>query len=151
MALSIRRSYAWAYLTILFLGYTLAGWILAAYGAPSFVWILTLVLTVHLAKAGPDAIALSITWVVSLLWGAAYLGIHPQDFQWATGYAWGMSLLSLWFLALLLVVQLAFASPFIPRYRDHEMQKAYFLVKLIWSGLGIGGLTYALGGLTWVG
>lgn len=151
MALSIRRPHAWAYLTILFLGYTLAGWVLAAYGAPSFVWILTLMLTVHLAKAGPDAIALSITWVVSLLWGAAYLGVHPQDFRWSTGYLWGLSLLSLWVLALLLVVQLAFASAFVPRYQNDKPHKIYFLVKLIWSSLGLGGLTYTLGEIAWTG
>jgi hypothetical protein len=148
MTLSVRRPYAWAYLTILFFGYALAGWILAAYAAPSFVWVLTLVLTVHLARVGPDAIALAITWVVSLLWGAAYIGANPQGIQWASGSAWGLSLLFLWVLALLLILQLAFASPFILGYRAHKTQKVYFLVKLIWSSLGLGSFIYALGALT---
>lgn len=151
MALSIRRPYAWAYLVILFLGYALAGWVLEAYGAPSFVWILTLLLTVHLARVGPDAIALSITWVVGLLWSAAYLGIHPQEIRWAHGGIWGLSLLCLWILALFLVLQLAFAQRFIPTNKDKTTQKFYFLVKLIWGGLALGGFIYTWGGLTWIG
>ncbi len=149
MALAIRRPYAWAYLAILFFGYAIAGWILTAYAAPKFVWALTLLLTVHLAKVGPDAIALSITWIVALLWGAAYIGAHPQDIRWTVENAWGISLLVLWLLAVLLVLLLAFAGPFIPQRKGHNAH--YFLIKLIWGSLATGMLTYLWRGTQWLG
>lgn len=141
-----RRPFAWAYLGILWIGYAIAGWILAAYAAPRLVWLLTLALTVHLAKAGPDAIALSITWVASLLWGAAYIGASPQNMQWTTGHAWGLSLLVLWLLALLLVVLLAFAKQFIPRDISRRS-----LTLWIWCSFGIGYAIYLWRGLLWLG
>ncbi|MGB7415117.1 MAG: hypothetical protein WA902_13005 [Thermosynechococcaceae cyanobacterium] len=136
----------WAYLISLFFGYALAGWVLVAYAAPSFVWIMTLALTVHLARVGRDAIALSLTWMVSLLWGAAYIGANPQHLQWTSGHIWGLSLLVLWLFSLLLVLLLAFARQHLPR----RNRTTPLLVKIVWSSLAIGAFVYQWGGLAWI-
>lgn len=136
------RPYHWAYLISLFFGYALAGWVLVAYAAPNLVWIVTLALTVHLARVGRDAIALSLTWIVSLLWAAAYIGVNPQHLQWASGHIWGLSLLVLWLFSLLLILLLAFAHPRLPRRKGYRT--AFVLVKIVWSGLGLGAIIYQI-------
>lgn len=128
---------AGGYLLGLLVAYTAVGWILAAYAAPGPMWIWTLALIVYVAWAGVGAIAVSMLWVVSVVWIAAYTSAKPLHMNWQ-GSTWAISLLGVWLFAISVVLMLAFAKPALESLRWSRKSTFYRLVIITGIGLILG-------------
>lgn len=137
------------YLVLLLLGYSLVGWLLAAFQVFWLIWPVTFLVTFHLIRSGPPAIALSSSWVIGLMtlaavmkaWAPVWDSRVPHEHA----QLWAQGLLLIWFGASGLVVLLAFAERMVMRplgLAGH--QAVYGLVILIWSAMVIGRLCYGL-------
>ena len=60
------------YLLILFLGYTVGGYLLAAYDVNRFILFGTALITLRLAQTGTASIALAIAWICLCFWGSVF-------------------------------------------------------------------------------
>jgi len=84
-----------AYLLVLWLGYMVAGRLLAVYNVPAAIWLGTFMATLHLAWAGIGAIALGMVWVLVLIWIAAITYAMPVYMHSLDGRPWAISLFML--------------------------------------------------------
>ncbi len=133
----------WGYLIILLLGYSLAGWLLAAFQVSWLIWSVTFLVTLHLIRSGPAAIALSSSWVIGLISLAAVMKawtpVWNSQLPHEHAQLWAQGLLLIWFGAIGLVVLLAFAPQLLARsLKLSTNQVIYGLVILIWTAMAIG-------------
>lgn len=135
------RSQTIGYLTVLWFAYGLVGWLLSAYLVPKIVWIGTLVVTLHLALAGLDAIALASMWVVGVL----SMGAIDHAWMWRIARPYyqiePLVLLIIWLLSLGLVVFTAIAHKQLQK-RFNRAQVLRRLIIPVWFGLALGLLVY---------
>lgn len=131
-----------AYLLVLWLGYVVAGQLLAVYNVPAAIWLGTFMATLHLAWAGTGAIALGMVWVLVLIWIAAITYAMPAYMHSLDGSPWAMSLFMLWARGIILVLMLAFAHRFLESWNLRQNDTFWLLVGLVWSALGLGALIY---------
>ena len=128
----------WLYLTLLFIEYVLAAWLLSDFNAPWFTWAGTQVVTLHLAWVGPDAVALAIAWIVSIVWAGAFSMAWPKSVPWAGISVWAAALAVTWILALALVLTLAKAEIKMKFAGLSQPQAFCILVIITWMGLSLG-------------
>lgn len=133
--------YAWGYLFGLLMAYITVGWVLAAYAAPSLMWIWTYLLIAYVAWAGTGAIAVAMLWVVSVIWIAAYTSATPILMNWQ-GPSWAFSLVGAWIFAIGVVLLLAFARPALQTLGWHRQGTFYRLMMIASAGLILGHLLY---------
>ncbi|MGB8701621.1 MAG: hypothetical protein WCD18_19575 [Thermosynechococcaceae cyanobacterium] len=133
---------ALVYLVVLWMGYLVAGWILAAYNAPKILWIGTLAATMHLAWAGTGAIALAMVWILALIWIAALAYAQPLDAPWTDGRSWAESIFRLWLRGIIFVLLLGFSHRFFTPWGLSRTQSFGVLLSITWSALGFGALMY---------
>jgi hypothetical protein len=131
-----------AYLLVLWLGYLVAGRLLAVYNVPPVLWLGTFLATLHLAWAGTGAIAVGMVWVLVLIWIAAIGYAMPVHIQSLDGRPWAISIFLLWARGIILVLMLAFSHRFLEPWNLRRTDAFWFLVGLVWSALGLGGLIY---------
>lgn len=134
------------YLLVLSLGYVSAGWLLAAFQVPGFVWIGTLGIVLYLTKAGADAIVVASAWVVGVISVGAVLKVWTPVWHSRLPYEnaqlWAVGLLLIWLWAMMLVVLLAFAQIRMQTIGFRFLRSSSGLVLWIWVALGCGGLLY---------
>ncbi|MGC9528631.1 MAG: hypothetical protein ACP5D7_24120 [Limnospira sp.] len=139
----------WIYAIALFVGYTLAGWFLAAFEVPGFVWLGMFGITLHLAKAGTEAILVANAWVVSVMFVGAVLKTWPTvwlpDLPMRNAPLWAIILIGLWVLAIALVMGLAWGPRLLERFGLKGDRHFYFLLGIPASGFGLGYLIFRLG------
>ncbi len=131
-----------SYLLVLWLGYVVAGQLLAVYHVPAILWLGTLMATLHLAWAGTGAIAIGMVWVLVLIWIAAITYAMPAYIHALDGSVWAISLFKLWARGIILVLLLAFANRFLEPWHLRRKDAFWLLAGLVWSALGLGALIY---------
>ncbi len=129
-------------LTALILGYTVAGGLLAAFSAPGWVWLGTLAVTLHLAKAGSEAIVLANAWILTLIFIAVLQKIWPLFLG---GYLpksnaplWAILMILLWFFAIGLVWLLGETRQRIQATGFSSINAFWRVLALSWISLGFG-------------
>lgn len=139
----------WIYAIALFVGYTLAGWFLAAFEVPGFVWLGMFGITLHLAKAGTEAILVANAWVVSVMFVGAVLKTWPAvwlpDLPVRNAPLWATILMGLWGFAIALVAGLAWGSRLLERFGLNPERHFYFLLGIPAAGFGLGCSIFRLG------
>ncbi len=126
------------YLTVLFIEYMLAGWLLSAYNASWFIWAGTQAVILHLAMIGFDAVALAVAWIIGIVWVGSFAYSWPKSVPWAGVVAWAAALALSWFLGLVLVLTLAKAQRTMKSIGFSKNQAFWILVIITWMGLGLG-------------
>lgn len=100
------------HLLLLLVGYTIFGWLLAAFNAPLWIWLGTILVIIHLAKSGIEALLIANGWIVFIMFLVTVLKPWPQIWPSHIPYkeitVWATTIMLLWLLAILLVVELAF-------------------------------------------
>jgi hypothetical protein len=119
----------------IFIGYILMGWLLAAYAVPRSTWLGTGLVTLYLAWAGTQAIAIAMGWIVGLVWvGACYKSWFVQ-IPWISVPVWAGALGFSWSVAIALTFALAFAQRSL-YVTTHSKAETFCLLSLI-AGLGL--------------
>lgn len=129
------------HLFILLVGYTIVGWLLAAFNAPLWVWLGTLLMIIHLTQSGTEALFIANSWIVFIMFLVTVLKPWPQI--WPSSIPdkeitiWSTTIMLLWLLAILLVVELAFTHHRMKLRNLPSMQR--FGILLCWTGLALAG------------
>jgi hypothetical protein len=143
---TVAYAYSAAYLALLLLGYSLLGWLLAAFQVPWPIWLGSLGMTLHLIYSGTAAIALSAAWVVSIMFLAAtskaWAAVWDSQVPYEQAQLWAEGLLLIWLSAIGLVLLLACADSVLAQIGCTGRIKFYSLTCLLWSSIGIGALYY---------
>lgn len=132
------KQLSWTYLIALFIEYVFAGWLLSACKAPWYTWAGTQAVTLHLAIAGFDAVALAVAWIVGIVWAGAFSVAWPKSIPWAGIPVWAVALALIWILALALVLTLAKAQRAVKSVGLSKTQGFWLLAIVTWVGLGLG-------------
>ncbi|MGL5083054.1 MAG: hypothetical protein ACRC8A_16330 [Microcoleaceae cyanobacterium] len=129
-------------LTFLILGYMLAGGLLTIFEASVWVWLGTLVITLHLTNTGTEAVVLANAWILAVIFIAVVQKIWPPLLF---GYLpkinaplWASLMIFLWFLAIGLVVLSAFVQRRMTLKKLKFSQKTDPLFSIVWMALGVG-------------
>jgi magnesium-transporting ATPase (P-type) len=134
----------WLYLAV-WLGYVSAGWLLAAFEVPWWVWLGTEAIILHLIKAGAEAIAVASAWIVVVISVAAvvkaWTPVWDSRIPFEHAQLWAGGLLFIWFWALGLVLLLAFAHK-LTRLNGFRTYRFKLLLLLTGAGLGTGWFVY---------
>ncbi len=148
---------AWLYLILLVLACILAGWLLTVFQVSIWVWVVTLALILHLAKAGSEGIVLGSAWVIGIIFFGVIFKSWPevwpssiwlQAIPFGSGteprflLLWPVAYILLWLFAILLVIGLAFAHKPLKSLGLNFKQSFYGLIFLSWLSLGIGVLIF---------
>lgn len=144
--LPISRSLDGVYLILLGMGCVAAGWLLAAFQVPWFVWCGTLGVMGHLARAKSDAIVLASAWVVLLMFIAAvtkaWTPAWYSNLPWENARLWARGLLLIWLGATGLVLLLAFAPSKLQSIDWSTPRTSTCLLIFTWITLLLGGFLY---------
>lgn len=131
----------WFYFVAVLLSYACVGWLLIAFRAFPLVWLGTLIVILHLAKAGTEAIVLANAWVLGVVFTAVLQKTWPVFLG---GYIpkknaplWAVVMMLLWFLAIAFIVVLAFARRKLQKMGWNNRQASLILVIL--AGIGLMG------------
>jgi hypothetical protein len=92
----------------------------------------------HLSWAGKDAIALAVTWTISLIWAGAFYKSWFYQIPWAGTTAWAGALAGSWIVALLAITLLTLAY-------DRLKHHAWTRQQRFWTVLAIANLGIAVG------
>ena len=148
---------AWLYLTLLAFGFIIAGWLLTAFQVTSWMWFVTLVLILHLAKTGSEGIVLGSAWIIGIIFFGVVFQIWPliwpKKIRWSlfpheSGtqpkplLLWPIGYMLLWLFSTLLLLGLAFADQPLQTLGLNSKQSFYSLIFLSWICLGIGVLIF---------
>jgi len=129
---------------LLLCAYAMLGWFLCAYAVPQFVWLGTVLVTLHLSWAGMAAILPSLIWVNCIL----AVGAIDQVWMWkmpmASYVVVPLVLLLVWFLAIGSVLLVAIAHQHLKRKLVFAPQRTMFLVGSSFAGLVCGVSFYRL-------
>lgn len=139
---------AWLYLATLLFGYSVLGWLMAAFQVSWLVWLGTMAITLHLAHAGTDAIIIASTWVATIMSiGAvvkAWTPIWDSRMPWENAQLWAIGLLCIWMGSTLLTVLLAFAQHPLRSLHWNARFWTKGLLVLTWGAMAGGWLFYEL-------
>jgi hypothetical protein len=126
------------YMLLLSLIALTVGATLDIYRASPLIWVITLVIIVHLVWNGTGAIAVAMTWVISLIWIAVLITATPYDAPMRIGPHWAMALAGLWLQGILYILLLGFAQSVLAPLRWRRRQTFWLLLGLSWGALGLG-------------
>ena len=148
---------AWLYLTLLALGFIVAGWLLTAFQVTGWAWFVTLVVILHVAKTGSEGIVLGSAWIIGIIFFGVIFHRWPQSWpkkiHWHAIFhesgtrpkpllLWPIGYMLLWFFSTLLLLGLAFAHQPLQTLGLNSKQSFYSLIFLSWICLGIGVLIF---------
>jgi hypothetical protein len=129
------------HLFLLLIGYMIAGWLLAAFNAPLWVWWGTTLVIIHLAKSGVEALLIANGWIVFIMFLVTVLKPWPQIWPSHIPYkeitVWATTIMLLWLLAILLVVELALTHQ--KMKLRNLTTKQQFGILICWTGLALVG------------
>lgn len=135
-----------SYLLLLIFGYGFLGWLLAAFQAVWLIWLGTFAVILYLICSGTAAIAVSQSWIVSIMTLAAVLKswtpVWGSQVPFEQAQLWAKGLLLIWLAAVSLAVLLGFASTILQPWKLSPRLTRYGLILLLWAALGLGGLAY---------
>lgn len=130
------------YLLILFLGYTVGGYLLAAYDVNRFILIGTALITLRLAQTGTASIALAIAWICLCFWGSVFLWSKPISLDKITPQTVASLLLLCWTLSITIVFLLAFAHKSMHKLKLDRKKCTYGLLTIVWGAMILGWSVY---------
>ncbi|MGB3535055.1 MAG: hypothetical protein WBA13_16280 [Microcoleaceae cyanobacterium] len=122
-------------------GYTLAGWLLAAFNTPLWVWFGTVLIILYLANSGIEALVIANAWIVLMMFLVTVFKYWPEI--WPSRIPqkeialWSMTIMLVWVLGILLVTGLALTHKVLKLRGFTAIQRFSILVSL--TGLGLGG------------
>jgi hypothetical protein len=136
------------YLFILLVGYTIAGWLLAAFNAALWVWLGTFLMILYLAKSGTEALLIANAWIVLIMFLVTLFKrwppIWPSHIPEKEITVWSTTIMLLWMLGILLVVGLALIHQAMKLRGFTSSQRFVVLVSLIGLTLGGGWLIFQI-------
>lgn len=132
------RKNHWLLLLLALVSCGVLGGVLRAYHIPGWTWLVTEIVVLHLAWAGKEAIALAVTWTISLVWAGAFYKSWFYQIPWVGITAWAGALAGSWLLALLVIGLLPLAHE---RLKSH----AWTRQQTFWTLLAIANLGFAVG------
>ncbi|GAB4232234.1 MAG: hypothetical protein Kow00121_60380 [Elainellaceae cyanobacterium] len=146
---SIHANYvAWGYLVLLILGFLSVGWLLAAFQVSWLIWLGTMAITLHLAHAGTDAIAIATAWIATIISiGAvikAWAPIWDSRVPWENARLWASGLLLIWLGTTTTGLLLAFAQQPLRSLNWDTNVCSRSLLVLTWSAMACGWLLYQI-------
>jgi hypothetical protein len=118
----------------------LAGWLLSQYQASWWAWVGTCAVSLHLAWAGFDAIAVGLVWIISLVWIGAFAGSWFKNIPWVKPGVWAAALAVVGIFGLILILTLAQARKVLLAARWGQTQVFWLLAIASWLGLWLGWL-----------
>ena len=136
--LSSEFSKAWLYLICLGVGYLIAGWILASFQVPVWVWIGTVLMILHLTRSGSDGIFLAMSWTMGVICVGVIFKSWPTIIPVPNIQIWSISYILLLLLTILLIFGLAFANTRLELFGFNSKQCFYLLILLSGLSLGMG-------------
>lgn len=122
-------------------GYTLAGWLLAAFNTPFWVWFGTFLIVLYIANSGVEALVIANAWIVLIMFLVTVFKYWPEI--WPSRIPqkeialWSTTIMLLWILGIVLVTGLALTHKAMKRSGFTAIQRFSILVSL--TGLGLGG------------
>jgi hypothetical protein len=134
------------YWLILTTGYSLAGWLLAAFNTPLWVWLGTFLIIVYLAKSGTEGLLIANIWVVFIMFLVTIFKRWPQI--WPSHIPekditlWSAIIMLLWSLAILLMMGLALTHQAMKLRGFTSILRLSILVSLTSFALGVGWLIF---------
>jgi len=132
------RRFPILYLTVLFIEYVFASWLLSDCNAPWLTWAGTQAVTLHLSWVGPDAVALAVAWIVAIVWAGAFSMAWPRSVPWIGIPAWAAALAFSWILGLALVLTLAKTERKLQSIGLSRPQVFCILTTITWMALRLG-------------
>ena len=146
--LSILYNRLWIYGLIIVAAYGLAGWLLAAFSAPLWVWLGSLVMIVYLAKSGTEGLLIANAWIVLIIFLVTVFKRWPQ--VWPSQIPkteitlWSTIIVLLWSFSILLIMSLALAHKAMELRNFTSIQRFIILVGLTGCSLVGGELFFRL-------
>ena len=135
-----------SYLAGLWIGYSLIGWLLAAFAVPPIIWIGSLIVILHLTIVGKPAIALGQVWVITLFFIAGVIRVWPQrwspEMPFIEPQKWASILLALWGFVTLEVIGLAGGKIPLENLGVSSKQSVYWLAGVTLIPVTLGAMFY---------
>nr|WP_317267875.1 hypothetical protein [Arthrospira sp. SH-MAG29] len=139
----------WIYTIILFWGYTVAGWFLAAFEVPWLVWLITGAVILHLAKVGEEAIVLANAWLVLIMLIGTILKTWPTvwlpDLPFQNAPLWAMILMGLWAFSMVLIIALAWGRTILSPVGLNGDRLSFILLGIPVVAMIVGSAIFRLG------
>jgi hypothetical protein len=126
------------YLIILFLVYTIAGYLLAVYNVNYFILIGTFFVTLRLAQTGSSSIALAIAWISLWFWGSVFVWAKPVILGEISAQNVALLLLLCWVLSIGVIFLLAFANKSTYKLGLDRNKSTYGLLIIVWGAIVLG-------------
>lgn len=126
------------YLCTLFLGYLVAGYLLAAYDVNLLILIGNYLITLRLAQTGSSSISLAIAWTSLWIWGAVFAWAKPLRLVGNNAQTIALLLLSCWTLATGITFLLAFAKESMYKLGFSKYKSIYGLIIITWGAITFG-------------
>ncbi|PZO36887.1 MAG: hypothetical protein DCF19_20375 [Pseudanabaena frigida] len=126
------------YLIVLFLGYVIGGYLLAAYNVNYFILIGIYIVTLRLAQTGSSSIGLAITFLSIWVWGGVFVWAKPLILGKVNAKTVALSLLLSWILATAIILLLAFANQRMYKLGLDKNKSIYGLIIIVWGAMTIG-------------
>lgn len=135
------------YICALLIGFAVSGFCLAALHASSWIWILSGLVILYLAKVGLAGIFLANVWVTFLLVMLIVIrqpwpDTSPAGVPLNVAQIWSGSLLLIWFLAEVLIFLMAFASHFLNEQQWDDRWRIGVLASIAWLSMGLGSVLF---------
>ncbi|MFO7029471.1 hypothetical protein B9T07_05280 [Limnospira fusiformis CCALA 023] len=139
----------WVYTITLFLGYTVAGWFLAAFEVPWLVWLITGAVLLYLAKVGEEAIVLANAWLVLIMFIGTILKTWPTvwlpDLPFQNAPLWAMILMGLWAFSMVLIIALAWGRTILSPVGLNSDRLSFILLGIPLVAMIVGSVIFRLG------
>lgn len=132
------------YLIVLFLGYMVGGYLLAAYNVSHTIIIGTYIITLRVAQTGISSITLAITWLSACFWGGAFKWVKPSSLGDLTATRVALLLLLCLILAISILFLLAFANKHMYKLGLSRNKSNYGLIIIVWGAMTMGWYIYQL-------
>jgi hypothetical protein len=132
------------YLTVLFLGYIVEGYLLAAYDVNQLILLGNYFVALRLAQTGSSSISLAIAWLSVWIWGGVFVWAKPIIIGAVNAQIVALFLLGCWIIAMGLTFLLAFAKARIYKLGMNKHNSIYGLIILVWGAMTIGWHIYQL-------
>lgn len=135
------------YICALLIGFAVSGFCLAALHASSWIWILSGLIILYLARVGLAGIFLANVWITSLLVMLIVIrqpwpDTSPPGVPLNVAQIWSGSLLLLWLLAEILIFLMAFTSQFLKEQQWSDHWRIGVLAAIAWLSMGLGSVLF---------
>lgn len=122
----------------------IAGWVLASFQVPVWVWLGTVLMILHLARSGSDGIFLAMSWTMGVICVGVIFKSWPTIIPEPNIQIWSISYILLLLVTILLIFGLAFAHTPLKVFGFNSKQCVYLLMLLSGSSLGMGVIIFNL-------